>query len=99
MWWVTSCRSKKNLRTDSRMNIEEIIKMKLETIKEEPDEPSREEIGAIIKHRAESSKVRKARIVVKSRKSFPTKWRLKQSYVLFMNGFASKGGISGLPRY
>lgn len=25
--------------------------------------------------------------------------RVKESYVIFMAGFASKGGLSGLPRY
>lgn len=60
------------------MEVEEIVKMKLETIKEESDE----EKGP---GPTTTSKVRKAN------KIFSSRWSIKDSYVLIMNGFASKG--------
>ncbi|KAG6418084.1 hypothetical protein SASPL_120283 [Salvia splendens] len=99
MRWPMPCRSRKNLmRTESRMDIEEIVKMKLERIEEE-EETSREGNGTMIKLRTESSKVRKSDSVVKIGKAFGSKRRFKDSYVIFMNGFASKGGLGGIPRY
>lgn len=73
--------------------------MKLETIEEESDEASREENGAVIKLRNDLSKVRNTHLVMKNEKIFHSKWKLKDSYVLFMKGFASKGGLGGIPRY
>ncbi|KAI3448410.1 hypothetical protein Pfo_005075 [Paulownia fortunei] len=99
MWWAVPCRSKKILmRTESRMDIEEILKMKLETIKEEPE--ISEENGALMKqHSSISKKVMNIHLKVKMGKLFTSQLNLKESYVLFMAGFASKGGLSGLPRY
>ncbi|GFY94357.1 hypothetical protein Acr_09g0008030 [Actinidia rufa] len=38
MWWVVvPCANRKSLRTESRKDIEEILKTKLATIKEEPE--------------------------------------------------------------
>ncbi|KAL8527588.1 hypothetical protein ACS0TY_005443 [Phlomoides rotata] len=92
MWWVVPCRKKKNLRRESRMEIEEILKMKLETIKEEPE--IEDENRAIVKHRSLTKKVKKIQLKVKI-----SQFSVKESYVIFMTGFASKGGLSGLPRY
>ncbi|KAG8368990.1 hypothetical protein BUALT_Bualt15G0103700 [Buddleja alternifolia] len=97
MWWVVPFKSKKSLGTESRMDIEDILKMKLETIKEEPE--INEENGAITKHRSISKKVKKIHLKVKMRKLFISQLSLKESYVIFMTGFSSKGGLSGLPRY
>ncbi|KAG8363976.1 hypothetical protein BUALT_Bualt19G0079500 [Buddleja alternifolia] len=99
MWWVVGCRSKKSLRTDSRMDIEEILKMKLETINEEPE--INEENGVLVKHMSITKKVKKIHMKVKIGKLFTTssQFSLKESYVIFMTGFASKGGLSGLSRY
>ncbi|PIN08623.1 hypothetical protein CDL12_18798 [Handroanthus impetiginosus] len=101
MWWNVRvpCRSKKNLmRRESRMDIEEILKMKLETIKEEQEpELINEENGALTKQqqqqRSISNKAKKIQL-----KLFTSNLSLKDSSVLFMTGFASKGGLSGLPR-
>lgn len=87
MWSVVACRSKERLRRESRMDIEEILKMKLETIKEEADDN-----GALTRRRSLSKKVKMGKLFV-SRFSF------KESYVIFMTGFAFRGGLSGLPRY
>lgn len=81
------------------MDIQDILNMKLETIKEECDETSREENEARIKLRTDLSKARKSHVVIKNGKIFHSKWKLKDSYVLFMKGFASKGGLGGIPRY
>ncbi|PIN25600.1 hypothetical protein CDL12_01650 [Handroanthus impetiginosus] len=103
MWWKVRvpCRSKKNLmRRESRMDIEEILKMKLETIKEEQEpELINEENGSLTKQqqqqqRSISNKAKKIQL-----KLLTSNLSLKESYVLFMTGFTSKGGLSGLPRY
>ncbi|GFP82973.1 hypothetical protein PHJA_000440400 [Phtheirospermum japonicum] len=99
MWWVVICKSKNSLRRESRMDIEEILKMKLETIKEEP-EVVNDENGALTMHRSMSKKVKKKiHLKVKMGKLFMSQLSLKDSYVVFMTGFASRGGLSGLPRY
>ncbi|CAA0810946.1 Unknown protein [Striga hermonthica] len=82
MWyWVVPCKSKSRLRRESRMEIEEILKMKLETIHEEPET----ENGPMAKHSSFSKKVKRV--------------GFKDSYVVFMTGFAARGGLGGLPRY
>ncbi|KAH6772608.1 hypothetical protein C2S52_004587 [Perilla frutescens var. hirtella] len=86
MWWVVACRSKESLRRESRMEIEEILKMKLETIKEESEEKTRR------RRRSISKKVKKGKLFI-SQLSF------KDSYVIFMTGFAFRPGLTGLPRY
>lgn len=101
MWWVVPCKSQKNLRMDPRMDIEDILKMKLETIEEEPDE-TRDANGDLRKHKIViSKKVKKIHLkVMKMRLIFTTsELSLKESYVLFMTGLSSKGGLSALPRY
>ncbi|KAL8541914.1 hypothetical protein ACS0TY_002965 [Phlomoides rotata] len=51
MWWGNACRSKKMLmRSESRMDIQDILKMKLETMNEEPDENR-----ALVKHHSSIS--------------------------------------------
>lgn len=76
------------------MDIEEILKMKLETIKEEADDSA-----ALMRRRSLSKKVKKIHLKVKMGKIFVSRLRLKESYVIFMAGFAFRGGLSGLPRY
>ncbi|KAL2460658.1 Uncharacterized protein Adt_44078 [Abeliophyllum distichum] len=97
MWWGVPSRSKICLNTESRMDIEDILKMKLETIKEEPE--ITEENGVLGKHRSVSKKVKKIHLKMKMRQLFTSQLILKESYVLFMKGLSSKGGLSGLPRY
>lgn len=92
MWWVVACRSKESLRRESRMDIEEILKMKLETIKEEGGDDE-------LRRRSISKKVKKIHLKVKMGKLFVSQLSFKESYVIFMTGFAFRGGLSGLPRY
>lgn len=103
MWWVVPCttrRRKTNLRTESRMDIEEILKMKLETIKEEPEIINDQENGILTKHhRYMSNKMKKIHLKVKMGRLLMPQFSLKESYVLFMTGFASKGGLHALPQY
>ncbi|KAL1569873.1 hypothetical protein AAHA92_01293 [Salvia divinorum] len=91
MWWVVACRSKESLRRESRMDIEEILKMKLETIEEEEDSDR-----AVTRRRSISKKIH---LKAKMGKLYVSQLRLKESYVVFMAGFAFRGGLNGLPRY
>ncbi|MCD9560945.1 hypothetical protein HAX54_019810 [Datura stramonium] len=100
MWWVVpSCTSRsKSFKTQPILDIEEILKMKLETIKEEPE--ISEENGKLTKTNTMSKKlVKKIQLKVKKGRIFPPKFSLKECYVLFMTGLATKGALNGLPRY
>lgn len=76
------------------MDIEEILKMKLEPIKEEADDSA-----TLMRRRSLSKKVKKIHLKVNMGKLFVSRLRFKESYVIFMAGFAFRGGLSGLPRY
>lgn len=96
MWSMVPCRSKKSSRTESQMDIEEILKMKLETITEEPEMMNKEK-GVLMSH---SKKVmKKIHLKVKMGHLFTSHMSLKESYLLFMTGITSKGGLSGIPQY
>ncbi|CAA2985550.1 Hypothetical predicted protein [Olea europaea subsp. europaea] len=98
MWWMVPRKSKSSLREETRMDIEDILKMKLETIKEEPEID--EENGVLTRHRSMSKKVmKKIHLKVKMGQFFTSQMSLKESYLLFLTGIASKGGLSGLPLY
>lgn len=93
MWRVVPCASRKSLRTDSRKDTEEILKTKLATIKEEPEN---EQNLTPPRHRRMAKKGKKIRFKDKMGGSFIS---LKDSYALFMTGFASKGSFGGLLQY
>ncbi|KAK4339805.1 hypothetical protein RND71_041267 [Anisodus tanguticus] len=103
MWWmVPSCTSRsKNFKTQPIVDIEEILKMKLETIKEEPE--FCEENGKLTKTNRSNTMSKKLvkKIQLKAKKGhiFSPKFSLKECYVLFMTGLATKGALNGLPRY
>ncbi|KAL0454550.1 UNVERIFIED_CONTAM: hypothetical protein Slati_0794200 [Sesamum latifolium] len=100
MWWKVACKSKNKTRTESRMDIEEILKMKLETINEEPEITEENGAALTMKHHLSlAKKVKKTHLKIKMGKLLTSQFSLKESYVLFMTGFSSKGGLSGLPRY
>ncbi|KAK4739485.1 hypothetical protein R3W88_003182 [Solanum pinnatisectum] len=101
MWWVVpSCtsRSSKNFKTQPILDIEEILKMKLETIKEEP-EISEENVKLTKTNTMSKQLVKKIQLKVKKGRIFSHKFSLKECYVLFMTGLATKGALNGLPRY
>lgn len=94
MWRAVPCTSRKTLRTDSWKGIEEILKTKLATIKEEPE---------IVEENMTPPRLR--RLAMKGKKKgckdkighFPLPhFSLKDSYTLFITRFASKGSFGGL---
>ncbi|KAK7392149.1 hypothetical protein VNO78_20579 [Psophocarpus tetragonolobus] len=81
IWRSVPCTSRKSLRTDSRKDMEEILRAKLSTIKEEP-EFCEENLTS----------PRHMRMAKKQGKKVQAK---DKSYVLFIAGFASKGTFAG----
>ena len=103
LWWVlVPGTRKKSLKAESRMDIEEILKMKLATIIEEEPETIDQENGGILttKHNSScvSKKGKKIHLKVKMGRLFQPHFSLKESYVIFMTGLACRGGLHGLPR-
>lgn len=109
MWRVVPCTSRTVSRTESRKDIEEILKTKLATIKEEPElaadqvaedkwTPVRGHLQMVaksgVKKKSSSNKVKKRRGLV-------PRFSLKESYASFMAaGFASRGcSTGGLVQY
>ncbi|KAJ7973184.1 Ran GTPase-activating protein [Quillaja saponaria] len=98
IWRAVPCTSWKSLRTDSRMDIEEILKTKLSTIKEEPE--LSDESLTPPRHRIMTKKQsKKIQAKDKTRRFLVPHVSLKQSYVLLFTGFASKGTFGGLLQY
>lgn len=103
MWWVVvvPCTSRKCLRTDSRKDIEEILKTKLATIKEEPEmcDDHQNQNRALSNH---LHAVKKGKKMISSKikigRFFMPQFSVKDSYFLFMNGVAPKGRPAGLPQ-
>ncbi|GAA0139406.1 hypothetical protein LIER_00957 [Lithospermum erythrorhizon] len=100
MWRVVCRSNKKNLKTERSMDIGDILKMKLETIKEEPEIMVCEENkGILMKHRSMvKNKAKKIQLKIMGR-FFTSQFSLKESYVVFMAGLTSKGGLNALPQY
>ncbi|KAJ1425572.1 hypothetical protein SESBI_10920 [Sesbania bispinosa] len=88
IWRSVPCTSRKSLRTDSRKDMEEILRAKLSTIKEEPE--LCEENLTPPRHMRMAKKQGK-----KIQRCLVPHVNLKQSYVLFITGFASKGTFAG----
>ncbi|GFP95040.1 hypothetical protein PHJA_001648400 [Phtheirospermum japonicum] len=89
MWWTVACKRKKSLtRTESRMDIEEILKMKLATINEEPEMMISDENGPLIKQQRSVSKkvmiMKNIHLKVKIGKLFTSQLRFKGSFVYFL---------------
>ncbi|CAK9161856.1 unnamed protein product, partial [Ilex paraguariensis] len=103
--------SRESLRTESGLDIEEILKMKLGTIIEEPEvcedngkviieEPEVcEDNGKATTHRCMAKNGKKIQLKVKMGCLFKPQFSLKDSYVLFMIGLASKGSLAGLAQF
>ncbi|KAJ1377847.1 hypothetical protein SESBI_48463 [Sesbania bispinosa] len=86
IWRSVPCTSRKSLRTESRKDMEEILRAKLSTIKEEPE--LCEENLTPPRHMRMTKKQGKKICLVPH-------VNLKQSYVLFITGFSSKGTFAG----
>lgn len=95
------CTRRKNLRTDSMKEMEEILRTKLSTIKEEP-ELCEEKLTPPRSYKRMMTKAKKS-IQAKNNKTrrcleVPLV-NLKQSSVLFISGFASKATFAGFLQY
>ncbi|KAL2600421.1 hypothetical protein GLYMA_10G141300v4 [Glycine max] len=94
IWRSVPCTSRKSLRTDSRKDMEEILRAKLSTIKEEPE--LCDENFASPRHvRLAKKQGKKVKGKDKTGRCLVPHVNLKQSYVLFITGFASKGTFAG----
>ena len=94
LWRSVPCTSRKSFRTDSMKDMEEILRAKLSTIKEEPE--SCEENPTPPRHmRMAKKQGKKMQGKDKTGRCLVPYVNLKQSYVLFITGFASKGSFAG----
>ncbi|KAA8545335.1 hypothetical protein F0562_020119 [Nyssa sinensis] len=82
MWWpVVPCTSRKSLRTESREDIEEILKTKLATIKEEP-EMCEENLKLTKQYRCMAKKgMKKLRSKATMGRFFTPQYSLRDSYI------------------
>ncbi|KAI3525692.1 hypothetical protein L1887_04685 [Cichorium endivia] len=101
MWWVVPCRSKRSLQTESRMDIEQILKAKLETIKEESEAIEDTCTGQLTKHRCSMMKKEK-KFYIKVATGGVCRphisLKFKDAYLLFMSGFVSKRFLGSIPQ-
>lgn len=82
------------------MDIEEILKAKLATISEEPEVCEENGSGKVLaKHMFMSKNKNKMHLKVRIGRLLNPKFSIKDSYVLFISGFVSKGRLGGIPRY
>lgn len=104
MWWlvVVPCTSKKCLRTESRKDIEEILKTKLATIEEEETEIKCDENRMLVSNNLRMAKKGNKKMVSSKvelgRLFMPRLICFKDSYLLFINGVAPRGRPAGLPQ-
>ncbi|KAL8188868.1 hypothetical protein R6Q57_029623 [Mikania cordata] len=93
MWWV-----KKSLRTESRMDIEQILKAKLETIKEESEvieDTAASSMVCVTNHRMMKDK---KQAIMNGEFRPRISLKLKDSYLLFMSGFVSTRCLGVIPQ-
>ncbi|KAJ0521756.1 hypothetical protein HanRHA438_Chr10g0452561 [Helianthus annuus] len=97
MWWAT-----KSLPTESRMDIEQILKAKLETIKEETEATEDSCMVRGISKRRCSMMMKEKKLYKKRAMGGAFRPRiglkLKDSYMLFMSGFVSKRCLGAIPQ-
>ncbi|KAK9920124.1 hypothetical protein M0R45_028685 [Rubus argutus] len=89
MWRVVPCMRRKFMRTDSWKDIEEILKSKLATIKEEPETCEENLTPPRLWCLAKNEKKFGAKDMITRHFLMPN-FSLKDSYLVFMTGFASK---------
>ncbi|GMN23186.1 hypothetical protein TIFTF001_000033 [Ficus carica] len=97
MWRAVPCTSRKTQRTDSWKDIEEILKSKLATIKEEPEICEENQASPRLKRLAKKGKKKGSKD--KAGNFLLPQFSFKDSYSLFMTRFASKGSFAGLLQY
>ncbi|GLT61892.1 hypothetical protein SLA2020_345660 [Shorea laevis] len=96
MWWAVPCTNRTCVRTESRQDIEEILKAKLATIKEEPTEMMALEENQMPPRTRRCSRGRRLFNKAKIKMGRRSHLRLHASYMLFITGFASKATLGGL---
>ncbi|KAF1878308.1 hypothetical protein Lal_00046975 [Lupinus albus] len=85
------------MRTDSMKDMEEILRAKLSTIKEEP-ELCEDNLTPPRHMRVAKKQRKKIQAKEKIRHCLVPHVNLKQSYVLFVSGIATKGTFAGFLR-
>ncbi|OIV91055.1 hypothetical protein TanjilG_17015 [Lupinus angustifolius] len=88
------CTSRKTMRTDSMKDMEEILRAKLSTIKEEP-ELCEDNLTPPRHMRMAKKQRKKIQANEKMGRCLVPHVNLKQSYVLFISGIATKGTFAG----
>ncbi|GKU91214.1 hypothetical protein SLEP1_g5114 [Rubroshorea leprosula] len=96
MWRAVPCTNRACVRTESRQDIEEILKAKLATIKEEPAEMMALEEIPIPPRTRRCSRGRRFFNKAKKKMGRRSHLCLHNSYMLFITGFASKATFAGL---
>lgn len=102
MWWavVVPCTSKKSfMRTESRKDIEEILKTKLAPIEEEPEmacDENRTLVTNNIRVAKKGSKKMVGSKVKLGHLFMPRLICFKDSYLVFINGVAPRCRVAGL---
>lgn len=95
IWWAAPFRRKRISRQESRMDIDKLLKKKLDTIDEEPE--NIEEDDSVLEKPEivmSSKKVKWIRLKEKISMGWifmPGRFSFKESYVLFTTAFSPKG--------
>lgn len=97
---MVPCTSRRTLRTESQKDIDDILKGKLATIMEEPEPMEECSRTPPLRHVLAIKRGRKLRPKVNKMGQFLLPhFSLRDSYALFITGFASKGSFGGLLQY
>ncbi|KAL8237396.1 hypothetical protein R6Q59_018477 [Mikania micrantha] len=97
LWWLISCSSRKRLRTESKLDVDEILRSELATINEDSDTY---DLTCGAEHRSRRAKVSK-----ETKKSedpgrvFTAQFSLRNSYALFLDRMTSSRSFGGLQVY
>ncbi|KAJ0588588.1 hypothetical protein HanRHA438_Chr04g0173221 [Helianthus annuus] len=96
LWWLVSCSSKKRWRTESKLDVDEILRSELETINEDA-ETYVQKTGA--EGHRKCTKVGKKPKKEDVNRVFTAQFSLKNSYALFLERMTSSRSFGGLQVY
>ncbi|KAI3676103.1 hypothetical protein L1987_85702 [Smallanthus sonchifolius] len=96
LWWLVSCGSRKRLRSESKLDIDDMLRCDLATIDEDSDTHDQ-------KNGPENPRKR-SKVVKKAKKEdigrvFTAQFSLKNSYSLFLDRMTSSRSFGGLQVY
>ncbi|KAL8205937.1 hypothetical protein R6Q57_009488 [Mikania cordata] len=94
LWWLISCSRRKRLRTESKLDVDEILRSELATINEDSDTY---DLTCGAEHRSRRGKETK-----KSEdpgRVFTAQFSLRNSYALFLDRMTSSRSFGGLQVY